>query len=265
MLLVDRKALNLHLNYAKTRPTLVNIAICIVDTYPQKFLARFAIHQMLKCIDVQSIYTFSDETLIEGSTNVFTPKIQSIEEYDRIVLKELPKLVEEDFVIVFQWDGFALNADVPITDFTKYDYVGAPWPYVPTGFEVGNGGFSLRSRRLLDQLLNVEHSVAASTAFNRCEDLRICRTYRRTLEGLGINFAPYEVAKLFSFEEIPQKGTLGFHGVFNFPLIFPESFLLEHANEIRERTRAGHLMDRLVKYAEHVGYSEFLMTTKVQV
>ena len=76
---------------------------------------------------------------------------------------------------------------------------------------VGNGGFSLRSRTLLEALQDPQ--IVASHP----EDTAICRTHREYLEREhGIAFAPATVADQFSFEHVEPRGpSFGFHGQIN--------------------------------------------------
>lgn len=80
---------------------------------------------------------------------------------------------------------------------------------------VGNGGFSLRSKKMLSLCAK----LAKENAFQKShpEDLVICVYDRKLIEENGIKFAPYEVAKNFSFEgEFGERkdwnGEFGFHG-----------------------------------------------------
>jgi hypothetical protein len=78
---------------------------------------------------------------------------------------------------------------------------------------VGNGGFSLRSRRLME----IVATDPAITTYHP-EDVAICRTHRRHLERAhGIRYAPEEAARRFSIEGYKQPGRtytneFGFHG-----------------------------------------------------
>ena len=95
-----------------------------------------------------------------------------------------------------------------------YDYIGAVWPQFPET-PVGNGGFSLRSRRLLDAMQDPDAVI------RHAEDKCIAITNRRLLEGKhGIRFAPAEVAEQFSVERTPWHPAFGFHGFFNFAEVF---------------------------------------------
>jgi hypothetical protein len=83
---------------------------------------------------------------------------------------------------------------------------------------VGNGGFSLRSKKLHQVLKRLP---GISTLYP--EDHRICRTYRPQLERLGIRFAPEQLARRFSIEGISHlhrpraentwTTEFGFHGL----------------------------------------------------
>jgi hypothetical protein len=75
---------------------------------------------------------------------------------------------------------------------------------------VGNGGFSPRSKKLLDLV------ASWSIPENVIEDDYICRQVRSDLEEAGIKFAPESVADKFSYEREQPKGkTFGFHGLVN--------------------------------------------------
>jgi Protein of unknown function (DUF5672) len=76
---------------------------------------------------------------------------------------------------------------------------------------VGNGGFSLRSRKLLLALQSLQPDPSEP------EDMAICVTLRPRLEReFGIRFAPLEVAQRFAIEYGPHRPAFGFHGMLNF-------------------------------------------------
>jgi uncharacterized protein DUF5672 len=119
-----------------------------------------------------------------------------------------------------QYDGFILNPDCWSADFQRYDYIGARWPF-DDGRAVGNGGFSLRSKRLLRALQDPQFAPVDP------EDMAICRAYRPVLEErYGIRFAPEEIADRFAFEAVPPDGqTFGFHGLEHLVAVFDMSDL----------------------------------------
>lgn len=139
------------------------------------------------------------------------PRIRSADDYSSFIIEELADHVKTDHCLIVQWDGFILDASQWKPEFLNYDYVGAPWPKFGTGEDVGNGGFSLRSRRLLEACRDPEFVRGDA------EDVAICQVNRRLLEGEhGLCFADRKVAEHFAFERnVPANRTFGFHGVFN--------------------------------------------------
>ena len=125
---------------------------------------------------------------------VAVDKVDSIEKYSEFCIKKMNDYVDTEFVLIIQYDGFILNPHSWTDEFLKYDYIGAPWWYEDDN-NVGNGGFSLRSKKLLSILANDDKI----NEFHP-EDHHICRTYGDYLKSLGIKFAPESVARRFSIE-----------------------------------------------------------------
>lgn len=136
--------------------------------------------------------------------------IRSRDDYSRFMLRELADHIDTSHALCVQWDGYVIDGGAWDPAFLEYDYIGAPWPHFRDGHNVGNGGFSLRSRRLLEACreLPLEQPLL--------EDVMICRRFRPRLEQQGIRFAPEAVARRFSYERMPPRGDeFGFHGSFN--------------------------------------------------
>lgn len=141
--------------------------------------------------------------------------LYSKEEYSAFCLKELGKYeFKTSHVLVTQWDGHVLDGDQWDDQWLEYDLIGADWPQEIDGYSVGNGGFSLRSVKLLkilaeDPMIRPLHP----------EDAALCRLYRPYLEDkYGIKFASRDVANKFAFElREPTEPTFGFHGNFHKP------------------------------------------------
>lgn len=140
-------------------------------------------------------------------------RLTSRQDYSRFILKELAAFIETPFALCIQWDGFVIRPEAWNAEFLEYDYIGAPWPQFHDSWNVGNGGFSLRSLRLLRATLDDRVPVDGA------EDVIICRDARPILEAdHGIRFADSAVAARFAFERSLAQGTeFGFHGVFNLP------------------------------------------------
>lgn len=167
---------------------------------------------MQKCAFARVVFITDRELAIDGIDCVRIPAIASREAYSQFVIKELHAHIETEFALLVQWDGFVVNAAAWSDDFLGYDYIGAKWIFHTDGHNVGNGGFSLRSKRLLEALRDPE------VVPGDLEDVTICRTYRSHLESAhGIRFAPEAVADRFAFEaSYWTSPPFGFHGLFNF-------------------------------------------------
>jgi glycosyltransferase involved in cell wall biosynthesis len=149
---------------------------------------------------------FPGATLQEGRTN-----------YSRFMIKELHKHFNTSHVLTIHTDGYVVNAKAWDNVWLQYDYIGATWGY-KDNMNVGNGGFSLRSKKLCEVL-----AKDSSIDDYHPEDDKICRKYRPYLEKqYGIKFAPEEVANIFSIEAYGAKafpngnrysGQFGFHSV----------------------------------------------------
>jgi hypothetical protein len=152
-------------------------------------------------------------------------KINSVDEYSYHMIYDLGKYIETDFALVIQYDGYVISPESWREDFLKYDYIGAPFDLPKDDFSyrdvygkifrVGNGGFSIRSKKLIDlpNVLNLEWR-SFHGFYN--EDGFICAMYRHIYEENGCKIAPLEVAKYFSHENyIPEISGIipfGFHG-----------------------------------------------------
>jgi Hsp90 protein/Protein of unknown function (DUF5672)/Histidine kinase-, DNA gyrase B-, and HSP90-like ATPase len=141
---------------------------------------------------------------------IHIPHIGTVEDYSKFMIKNIDEHVQTGYALVIQWDGFILNPDAWDDVFLQYDYIGAPWA-IEDRYNVGNGGFSLRSKRLLSILSQDKHIINFHP-----DDSQIGRTYREYLEGKGVRFAPDSIAARFSKEGNDKYGhrwenQFGFH------------------------------------------------------
>jgi hypothetical protein len=145
--------------------------------------------------------------------------------YSKIIFNELHRFIDTPYCLVIQADGFVLNAASWTPDFLEYDYIGAPWSrYVRVGDSfldteggrVGNGGFSLRSKKLLE--VTAEIPFDSLTFPSKSEDLIIGHYLRKEIVEAGVRFPAPELAAKFSIEspdasfgQTPNT-SFGFHG-----------------------------------------------------
>lgn len=208
------------------------ITVCAVDCLTPKLAARALERSMEQC-DFADALLLTDQ---EVETRARVEKIGAIRsrtEYSRFMLRDLGPYIRTDYVLVVQWDGFVLDASQWRSGFLDFDYIGAPWP-VQDRFEVGNGGFSLRSRRLLNALSDPDFPDEEVELEDQC----ICITQRPWLEVQhGIRFAPRSLAQHFSYELVEHDGpTFGFHGLFNMWRHHSDEEILSLVPEFSEAT-----------------------------
>jgi glycosyltransferase involved in cell wall biosynthesis len=146
-----------------------------------------------------------------GAVKIITERLFSGREaYSRFCIKDMVKHIETSHLLIIHPDGYILNWKTWDNTWLQYDYIGATWWY-KDGLNVGNGGFSLRSRKLLEIISEMELDNYHP------EDDIICRQLRPMLEKQGIRFAPEEVANRFAIEayntpDNKYRGQFGFHG-----------------------------------------------------
>ena len=215
---------------------LPEVTLVCVDTR-DPMLALPVLQRCMRLARFAEVLLFTDAarlTSVPAGIRIIDVQIDSVPAYSQFMLRGLLPHVQSSHLLVVQWDGFIVDADAWDPAFLQYDYIGALIRDAAPGRAVGNGGFSLRSRRLLQALLDPEITPTHP------EDLCICDQHRSRLEDVhGIRFAPPELAARFAFERIEPSGpTFGFHGLFNFDRVLP-------ADELRQQVMA--LPDHLAR------------------
>jgi hypothetical protein len=137
----------------------------------------------------------------------------SLKGYNQFCLGELHHYISTNHCLNIQSDSRIVNAAAWESAWLDYDYIGAPWPpgHSGTEYRVGNSGFCLRSKALLQATSHLPNDtiVWRGQVKMTCRDDAItCVMYRAQLEAQGLRFAPVDVAARFSFEsqtpEAPQ-------------------------------------------------------------
>jgi tetratricopeptide (TPR) repeat protein len=210
----------------------IGVTLCCIDCANQP-LSIVALKRSMAALPFGDVLFLTDRSYnVPGVRVEQIPPIRDRVGYSNFVLKQLRGHISTTHVLLIQWDGYIVNPSAWADEFLQCDYIGAPWGWYKDAYRVGNGGFSLRSRRLLDALADPE-----ITAMDP-EDEAICRRYRPLLEErYGIRFAPEDVAMRFSFETTyPQEIPFGFHGLYNMWLFIADdefdNFLAQLSPEI---------------------------------
>lgn len=135
--------------------------------------------------------------------------------YNQFCLAELHRFITTSHCLTVQSDSRIVNPGAWDDAWLAFDYIGAPWPPGHTGtpHRVGNSGFCLRSKRLLQataSLPNDSYVWRGKVKASSRDDVITCVMFREQLEGLGMRFAPVDVAARFSFESVtPESPVLG--------------------------------------------------------
>ena len=176
-------------------------------------------------------------------------------QYSNFMIKELSDFVDTSHVLLVQYDGFVINPEKWTDDFLSFDYIGALWrtdqcfkPDVTEYNRCGNGGFSLRSKRLLETVKKI------CPATGQPEDAVQCRAYRHLLLNEGIEFGTDDICMKFSIEhtqpEDPSQNiedhtslkSFGFHGSWSSAIT-----MLREDDYIKEQISYVYVKDEGVK------------------
>jgi len=192
-----------------------NCTLVSIDT-KYKYESLHVLKNMKELFNFKETVFFSNDIKSEHVRNIEIPNIVGKKDgfsYSYFCLKELPKYIETDFCLVVQHDGFIINPDMWSDRFMEYDYIGAPWPDNFVN-RVGNGGFSLRSKKFLQACLD----IFENEDILEHEDLLACVYRYEEFSKRGVKFAPVDLAIEFSIEhivpELKSMKSFGFHGTF---------------------------------------------------
>lgn len=213
------------------KKTLPQVTLVCIDCTPRVDLAVRAIERSLEQCEFGAVKLLTDDASAPYGERI--EKIRSLEEYSNFCIRDLWKHIGTSHALLIQSDGYVVNGNAWTDDFLKYDYIGAPW--LPSN-AIGNGGFSLRSRKLLTMLGTMRFGDSPHP-----EDNYICIRHRKDLFAAGARFASLDIARRFAFEgrswnngiewagiPVNYAGQFGFHswltpGVPGSPKVFHHS------------------------------------------
>jgi len=207
-----RSTIRALLDVVQRKPSIPELTVVCVDTLnPAR--ARRAIDKTLEEITPGAVLFFTNDDHQKDAIKI--PYINGTHAYSWFLLGKVVDHVKTTHMLVVHWDGYVLDGDSWKPEFLC-DYIGAPWlktnePGHPFGPQhtVGNGGFSIRSTKLM-------RLVRSFGSPFHPEDGIICRTHRARLESQGCRFATTELAREFSVEygvygQGVKRGQFGFH------------------------------------------------------
>lgn len=250
-------------------------------------LVAFSLEKTLSAKTFDDVVVFSNKKLKLSQKyrhyDIIGYKNYKLENYSKFMIENLNSFIETDFVLLTQYDGMATNNKFWDDSYYEYDYIGAPFHahlkvMGPVFYEydlpkfkkwvTGNGGFSLRSKKLLNILQNdkkIKFHFSPIYVFDWiAEDVFICFKYREYLEKEhGIKFAPLDVAINFSTEYFYNEGlSFGFHKIHNIPTFLSEDECCYYYNRLKEYSKKYFMPHRDIEltraYALKAGYDKFL-------
>lgn len=234
------------------RLALPQVTVCAV-TSVNVAATLHALEECLAQIEFASCKLFTHVTLEQsehpGIQIVPIRPVTSSAAYSDYILNCLIDHVKTSHCLVVQWDGHVINADKWRWDFLDYDYIGASWPQFSDGHDVGNGGFSLRSTRLM-QACRIEGFIPLHP-----EDIAIGRLNRHWLEQRGMRFAPRALADIFSTERAGAiTASFGYHGVWNMPEAIGVEGFWQRYRDLDERSTIWTDHFNLMRYVARGAY-----------
>lgn len=228
------------------RLPLAQLTLCAVDCQTPA-LSMLALLQARRQIDFGRTVLFTHDWLpavvIPGIEVIDIEPIRTPAEHSQFVVRRLGAYIRSSHALLTRWDAGVVNPAAWTDEFLVHDFVGAPWPDRPEGREVGQGAFSLRSRRLLragaDPRLTEEHP----------EDEVLCERRRDWLQQAhGISYAPAALARRFvATDDTVEPNQFGFLGVHHLASAYDEDDLREVVQRLPRDVVLGEQASRLAR------------------
>lgn len=163
------------------------------------------------------------EYLPEGIQFEECAELKCIRDFDYYAFKELGKHVTTSHALMIQDHAYLLHTDVWRDEFLNFDFCGALWEprmefLSPSSFtlaRLGNGGFSLRSKRIMDLPKKLDLPLVEDRGYTN-DDGQINVYWRKTMLENGIVYPePWEIADFAYENDTPEnleiEKYLGFH------------------------------------------------------
>lgn len=147
------------------------------------------------------------DNLPEGIQFEEIPEIKCIRDFDYYAFKCLGKHVNTSHMLMVQDHGFLLHPEVWKDRWLDFSFCGALWPPRPefisastgTMVRIGNGGFSLRSKELLDLPEKLDLPLVEDRGYTNDDGL-VNSYFRKTFLEHGIVYPEATDIPEFSYE-----------------------------------------------------------------
>lgn len=183
-----------------------------------------------------SVILITADHNLESNDKITIHKIEKMTypEYNTFCITELNSYVNTEFCLIVQTDGYICNPRNWNDEFYNYDYIGCPWMDAGPGYfpwvtepkyQVGCGGFCLRSKKLLQAGANLNKEfISRMSNAGMGEDIVICVSLRNYFEKMDCVFPTGEFAKKFALGSAPVteeqlENTFGFHNGTYIPMV----------------------------------------------
>lgn len=232
----------MRVDHSLNRLALPQVTLCAVTSVNVPATIR-ALERSMAQIHFAACKLFTDSEIVPtpiGITVIKISRLNSAAAYSDFILNNLVEQIDTPHCLITQWDGHVIDASKWQSGFLDFDYIGARWPQFSDDHDVGNGGFSLRSRRLMEACKSPKFQGSHP------EDVAIGRVNRDWLERLGMRFANGAMADSFSTE---RKGSIessfGFHGVWHMPNVIGRDQFWNIYSTLNDRSTIRHDLFKL--------------------
>lgn len=217
--------------------------VTIVGLPKHAFPTYLALKKCLKQCSFKDIKIISCTEIPHCDLPIIKIPETTRESYSEFCVTYLKDYIDTDFCMTFQQDGFIIDTKYWTDEFLNYDYIGAPWLMSEFDLQnirlnkpfnlVGNGGFSLRSKKFLSDAATIKYNPnlkfqahIEAGVLATPEDWFICSYNYTDMIDKGIKFPSIKLAyqfsvehpsahKVFNRDNLESYKSFGFHGQFN--------------------------------------------------
>ena len=149
--------------------------------------------------------------------------IDTVEDYNRMCYDiDYWKKLGGEKILIHQFDAFLLNTN--FDDFIDYDYIGGYWRKAIKGTHVGNGGFSLRTKKAMIEILEKygSESIERYDPDILPEDIFFINSM---MKDKKYKIPPDYITQKFAIEGEYHQDKLGCHKFWNQGIYFNDKLL----------------------------------------